>query len=364
MRISQLTRTAKSVKGKVALTLLSALVALGATSVLGAPKPSFSVAASPATQTVTAGQNTTYAITVVRQNKHSSAVALAVTGLPAYATGTFTPSSVPSSGTTSSLGVKTNQGGTTPAGTYPLTIQGTGGGMTSSTTATLVVVSASQPNFALTGTPSQSVMSSDDTVSHEIGITRTGGFTGAVSFSASGLPNKVDAAFAPNPVSGDTAMVAFTSGNNPKPGSYPVTITGTGSGLTRSTTITLTVEEKKPFEISGNAAPSLVPGAEVPLDLVLTNPSNFTLKVTELEAAVDPQTSSPACDGGDNFSVDPIPAWRYPISLPGNSTRTLSQLGVSTGDMPTVVMNDLLAVNQDGCKGVTIYFNYSGAATK
>ena len=359
-----MTKLVTSAKGKLALALVSGLAVFGATNVLGAPKPSFTVAASPATQTVTAGQNTSYGITIDRKNKHAAAVALSVTGLPAYATGTFTPSTVPSSGTTSSLGVKTNQGGTTPPGTYTLNISGTGGGVTSSTTAKLVVVSASQANFALTATPSQSVISDDDSVSHEIGITRTGGFTGAVTLSASGLPGKVGAAFAPNPVSGNTAMVVFTSGKNPKAGTYPVTITGTGSGLTRSTTITLTVEEKKPFGISGNAAHSLVPGASVPLDLALTNPSKFTLKVTELEAAVDPQTSSSVCDGGDNFSVDPIPASRYPISLPGNSTRTLSQLGVSTADMPTVVMNDLLTVNQDGCKGVTIYFNYTGAATK
>jgi len=44
MRIKQLTRTAKSAKGKLALALFSALAVIGATSVLGAPKPSFNVA--------------------------------------------------------------------------------------------------------------------------------------------------------------------------------------------------------------------------------------------------------------------------------------------------------------------------------
>jgi hypothetical protein len=246
---------------------------------------------------------------------------------------------------------------------YTLTITGTSGGVTSSTTVKLVVVSSSQPNFALTATPSQSLISSDDSVTHQIGITRTGGFTGAVTLSASGLPNQVTAAFAPNPVSGNAATLTFTSGKNPKSGTYPVTVTGTGSGMTRSTSLTLTVEEKKSFQISGNTTQSLAPGVGAPLNLALTNPSNFTLKVTELEAIVNHRTSSSACDGADNFSVDPIPAARYPISLPANSTRTLSQLGVPVADMPTVVMNDLL-VNQDACKGVTVYFHYTGAATK
>ena len=97
---------------------------------------------------------------------------------------------------------------------------------------------------------------------------------------------------------------------------------------------------------------------------MLTNSNNFTLQVTDLAAAVDHQTSSAGCDGGDNFSVEPIPAARYPLSLPANSTRTLSQLGIADADKPAVVMNDLLTVNQDACKGVTVYFHYSGTATK
>src|SRR5688500_16003363 len=175
MRITQLTRTAKSAKGKLALTLFSALAVFGATTVLGAPKPHFSVAAAPATQTVTAGQNAGYGITINRQNKHTGPVALSVADLPANSTATFSPATVTGSGTSSSLGVKTGVGGTTPAGSYTLSIRGTSGGVTSTTTATLVVVSQEQPNFALAGTPSRSVISADDAASYTIGITRSGG---------------------------------------------------------------------------------------------------------------------------------------------------------------------------------------------
>src|SRR5687767_8609250 len=155
MRMSPLTRTAKSAKGKLVLTLFSGLAVFGATTVFGAPKPSFSVAAAPATQTVTAGQNAGYGITINRQNKHTGPIALSLTGLPANATATFSPATVTGSATSSSLGVKTGVGGATPAGTYPLSISGTSGGVTSTTTATLVVVSEGQPNFALAGTPSR-----------------------------------------------------------------------------------------------------------------------------------------------------------------------------------------------------------------
>jgi hypothetical protein len=365
MRITQLlTRTAKCAKGKLVLTLFSGLAVFGATVVLGAPKPGFTVAASPATQTVTAGQNTSYGITVKRQNKFTGTVAMSVTGLPASTTGTFTPNPISSSGTSSTLAVQTNQGGTTPAGTYTLTIRGTNGSTNSTTTARLVVVSASQQNFALSATPAQSSISSNDSAHHQILITRSGGFTGAVTLSVGGLPNKVSAATSPNAASGSSSALTLTSNGAPKPGTYPLTVTGTGGGMTRSTSLTLVVEEKQPFDITGGLGQQLVPGARVPLNLALTNPNNFTLQVTGIAVSVDHQTSAAGCDGADNFSAGQIPANRYPLSLPANSTRTLGQLGVSDGDKPAVTMNDLVTVNQDACKGVTVYFNYSGGATK
>ena len=260
MRFTQLlTRTAKSAKGKLALTLLSGLAVVGATAVFGAPKPGFSVAASPGTQTVTAGQTTTYNITVSRQNKFTGTVAMSVTGLPSKTTGTFTPATIASSGTTSSLGIKTNQGGTTPAGTYTLTITGANGGATSSTTVRLVVASAAQPNFALAATPSQSVIADNDSASHQIGITRSGGFAGAVALSVGGLPNKVSASTSPNPSAGGSSTLTLTSKGQPKPGTYPLTVTGTGGGMTRSTSLTLTVEEKKPFRDQRQRRPGLFP---------------------------------------------------------------------------------------------------------
>ena len=359
MNFKSLTRTAKSAKGKLALTLFSALAVVGATTVLGAPKPSFTVTVAPASQTVTAGQNTSDGVTIKRQNKHTAAVALSVSGLPSNATATFTPSTIPGSGSSATLGVKTNQGGTTPPGTYTLAITGTGGGATGSTTARLVVVAAAQPNFALTATPSRSVLSSDDSAMHQVGIARSGGYTGAVALSVSGLPNQVSAQFLPSSTSGNSSILTFVSGENPKPGSYPVVVTGTGSGMTRSASITLIVEEKSAFGISGGPVDGLAPGAAVPVALSLTNPQNFPIQVTGITVSIDPASSVAGCDAAENYSVQQIPGDRYPLSIPANSTRTLTG-----SDRPVLMMDNSLTVNQDACKAATIYLDYSGAATK
>jgi uncharacterized membrane protein len=363
MQLTKLTRTAKNAKGKLALTLLSALVLLGASTVLGAPKPSLSVSASPAAKTINAGQNATYTITIDRQNRHTGAVALSVSGLPANATGTFSLPTVPESGTVAALNLKTNQGGTTPAGTYTLTIQGTSGSAASSTTVQLTVVGESQANYSLSATPSEAVMSENESSTHQIGIARTGGFSAPVALSVSGLPNGVSGALTPNPVSDGGSTLTLTSDHNPKPGTYTVTVTGnafTPGQVTRTTTINLIVEERpQPFEIDGGPVYELSPGAAAPIDLVLTNRENFPIDVTEITVSIDPTSSVPGCPADENYSVEQVPSGSYPFYIPANSTRT-----VTGDDRPRVVMTNSLTVNQDACKGASLFLDYTGAATK
>lgn len=365
MQLTKLTRTAKSAKGKLALTLLSALVVLGASTVLGAPKPSFSLSLSPATKTISAGQSATYTITVDRQNRHTGPVALSLSGPPAnsHMTGTFSLPTVPASGTAATLNITTNQGGTTPPGTYTLRITGTSGSATSSATVRLTVVGQSQSDYSLSATPSRTVISDDASATHQIGIARTGGFSAPVALSVSGLPGGVSGELSPNPVSGDSSTLTLTSDHNPKPGTYTVTVTANAfapAQITRTTTITLIVEQRPdPFEIDGGVPYDLAPGVAAPLDLTLTNSHNFPIAVTEITVSIDPTSSVPGCQADENYSVQQVPAGSYPFSIPANSALTLTG-----ADRPRVVMENSLTMNQDACKGAPLFLDYTGAATK
>jgi len=72
--------------------------------------------------------------------------------------------------------------------------------------------------------------------------TVSGGFSGDVTLSATGLPNGVTASFSPAllpaPGSGSSTMTLTTSAAAPS-GSYPVTVTGSGAGVTHGTPVTL-----------------------------------------------------------------------------------------------------------------------------
>ncbi|MGH9570507.1 MAG: choice-of-anchor D domain-containing protein, partial [Candidatus Angelobacter sp.] len=106
----------------------------------------FSIAASPASVTLKAGQTASYTPTVTGiGGNFSTAVPLACSGLPAGASCVFSPASVvPGSGNASStMNVTTSSGqhGTrkTPSGTYAITINGTAGPLLRSTVVNLVV---------------------------------------------------------------------------------------------------------------------------------------------------------------------------------------------------------------------------------
>jgi sugar lactone lactonase YvrE len=101
--------------------------------------PMFTLGASPASNTVTAGQSTTYTVTVNSENGFSSPVDLTGSGLPSGATASFSPSTVTpgSQPATSTLTVQT--GTSTPAGTSTLTITGTSGTKTNTASVSLVV---------------------------------------------------------------------------------------------------------------------------------------------------------------------------------------------------------------------------------
>src|SRR4029077_11198208 len=64
----------------------------------GPPPSDFTIAASPASRTVTQGSSTSYTVTIGAVNGFVGPVSLSASGLPANATASFTPASVSGSG--------------------------------------------------------------------------------------------------------------------------------------------------------------------------------------------------------------------------------------------------------------------------
>lgn len=367
--------TAKSARRKICLTLLGVLClsGLGAYAVYAADKADFSIAASPSSQTVSAGQSTSYTVTITRVNGFLDPVALSVSGLPTGATGSWklgdgtSSSTVPSNQSSATLTVQTAS--STPGGTSQPVITATSGKLSHTTAVTLVVQQAAQPNFTLTASPTSRTISPDDQASYDVTVSRANGFSGAVSLSVAGLPKGATASWNPgSTVPGTSSAGTLTiQATGVKEGTYSLTITGSGtisgSSVSRSASVSLVVQKSSGFQITGNLGAQLYPGVKRPLNLSLSNPESFDVKVTSLSVALEEGTSKAGCSGTQNFNVTQVPAARYPITLPAGQTRTLTQLGVSDADKPQVEMLNR-PWNQDACKGASIVLDYSGSAGK
>jgi len=209
-----------------------------------AATPDFTLSATPSSQTVTAGNGSSYTTTISAVNGFTGSVNFSVSGLPSGATGSFNPTSVAGSGS-STLSVSTSS--TTPAGTYTLTITGTSGSLTHSTTVTLVVNAPTAGDFSITGTPSSQTVTEGGTSSttYTTTITATNGFTGTVSLSVSGLPSGVTGTFNPTSVAGSGhSTLSVSASSQGKVGTYTLTIKGTSGSLIHSTTVTLVVKSE------------------------------------------------------------------------------------------------------------------------
>ena len=122
---------------------------------------SFTLNASPSTQTVGQGGIATYTATVSGQGNFAGTVSLSVSGLPAGATASFSPATI-SGGGYSTLTVQTS--GSTPTGTYPLTITATALGAVAQTAVVNLTITTATPVAAPTFSPGGGTYSSAQTV--------------------------------------------------------------------------------------------------------------------------------------------------------------------------------------------------------
>ena len=208
----------------------------------GTQNPSFSLSASPTSLSVAAGSSGTSTITSTVSNGFDSAVTLSASGLPSGVTVGFSPSSITGTGSsTASFTVAS----TATAGTYSITITGTSGSATSTATVALTVTTTTQKGaFTVSVSPTSGSLDQGQSGYAVVTTSVSGGFTSAISFSATGQPSGVTVSFSPAsiaaPGSGSTHMNISVS-RSAKTGTYPLTVTASGGGTTHTTTLSLQV---------------------------------------------------------------------------------------------------------------------------
>ncbi len=174
---------------------------------------SFAVAATPASQTVLAGNGTNYTVSIMATNGFSDVVTFGVSGLPTGANGSFNPPSISGAGSTT-LNVTTASN--TPPGNFALTITAAGSSVSSTTAVSLAVTIITAPPGTMVWNVGSSPANTNWSTASNWTNTTAGGFgppgiSNDVVFGGAGVvggSNGVD-----NVVDSDTTISSLTFAN-------------------------------------------------------------------------------------------------------------------------------------------------------
>jgi subtilase family serine protease len=211
--------------------------------VTAAGTPAFTLSTSPTSVSVAQGGSGTSTVTTAVSGGFNSAIALSASGQPTGVTVAFNPTSIAAPGSGTSTATFT-VASTAAAGTYAITVTGTGGGITHTATVSLTVTATTSGSFTVSVSPSAGYLDQGQSGYAVVTTKVSGGFDSAITFSATGQPSGVTVSYSPAsigaPGSGKTDM-DITVARNAATGTYPITITATGGGVTKTTTLSLQV---------------------------------------------------------------------------------------------------------------------------
>lgn len=361
---------------RLALTVFTvfAVAGLGTAAVVEGPavlatniKSDYTLSATPTAQTIQSGDDASYTVSVSPLSGFSGTVTLSASKLPVGATACWTSSCNPTASinTSGSVALLVKNAPASTKGAYILTVNGIAGSIKHSVDLSLTV---NQPaTYAMSLDPSFFTVEPGAAAEFSVVIDRTGGFSGTVNLSASGLPKNATGTFSDAAVSSSDPDPTLTIQTDAKTsaGSYTVTVTGTSTQPTQAAQTTLQVASDKwiPFVISGSVV-GLAPGATpTPVDLTLSNPNKTAISVSSLSVAVAATPAGATC-AASNFTVTQY-SGPLPLAIPAGGTIHLSDssLAIAQAQWPTVQFTDDPLHSQDACLGTSVTLNYAGSAT-
>jgi hypothetical protein len=218
------------------------------------------------------------------------------------------------------------------------------------TTVVLTPATSGAPaSYTLAANPGTLMLAQGASISSTITVAPSGGFTGSVGFTASGLPSGVTATFNPTTTTGITTLTLTASGSA-SVGASTVTIKGTSGALSATTSVALTIK-------AATVAP------QPSFSLALNPRTESVAQGGSIQSVV---TVSPAggFSGGVALSASGVPAGVTATFSPATTTSS-STLALAAGSTAAPGVSNITINGVSGSlkASVTLPLTVSAAAT-
>jgi subtilase family serine protease len=117
------------------------------------------------------------------------------------------------------------------------------------------------PNFTISASPTSVSVAQGSSGTSTITTAISGGFNSAVALTATGQPTGVTVGFSPTSIAAPgsgSSTVTFTVASTTTTGTYAITVTGKGGGVTQTTVVSLTVTAASSGSFTLSASPTSV----------------------------------------------------------------------------------------------------------
>jgi trimeric autotransporter adhesin len=283
------------------------------------------VAVNPASLSVEQGSSGTVAVTLTRGGGFSAEVAVAVSGLPSGVVVTVTPERL--TGATTQAQVVVAVAATVAPGTYTATVTASAAGVGSATATYQLTVTAA-PNYTLTMAPAALTVSAGTSGQATVNIDRTNFATGPVTLTLLSPPAGITGTFVANPATTNTSTLTVAVAANVVPGTYNLTVQGTGTPGARTTPLALTVTAQPAYTLVANPnAVTVTSGgtANTSIDITRTNfTGGIALALDAPPAGIAATfTPSPTTTNASAMTISVaanVAPGAYPLTVKGTAT--------------------------------------------
>jgi len=256
----------------------------------------FTIAVAPSSLSMRPGTSTTATVTVSSFGGFSSAVELTANG-PSGVSLNFSPNpmtELPGGAATATAVISVSPSAS--SGTYPMLITGIGGGLTHSTTITIIVSQAASPDFSITSLSAPIGINQGASSGGTVYVSSINHFTSPITLSASwfgispqGLSFTIPGSATPPDDGSTLAAVTFSASTTAQVGTYTLNVVGTSGSLSHAVNILIQViVSGGDFSISISPTTiNVIQGSQTTSTVTLQASGTFSSPVTLTTTAVN-----------------------------------------------------------------------------